>query len=100
MLGGDADSADDYVRVLSEFERLTVDREFAEQAYLAALSAHDSALAEAQRTSRYLAAYITPTLPEAALYPQRMMIAAVCTAFLLMIWAIGVLVYYSIKDRR
>ncbi|MEO0465144.1 MAG: sugar transporter [Pseudomonadota bacterium] len=100
VLGGDAGSADDYVRVLSEFERLTVDREFAEQAYLAALSAHDSALAEAQRKSRYLAAYITPTLPEEALYPQRLIIASVCTAFLLMIWAIGVLVFYSIKDRR
>ncbi len=99
-LGGQSDSEDDYVRVLSEFERLTVDREFAEQAYVAALSAHDSALAEAQRKSRYLAAYVTPTLPEKALYPQRLVIAVVSAVFLLLIWAIGVLVYYSIKDRR
>lgn len=100
VLGGQADSEDNYVRVLTEFERLTVDREFAEQAYLAALAAHDSALAEGQRKTRYLAAYVTPTLPEQALYPQRLIIAAVASAFLLLIWAIGVLVYYSIKDRR
>ncbi|MEO0793163.1 MAG: sugar transporter, partial [Pseudomonadota bacterium] len=53
VLGGEADSEEDYVRVLSEFERLTVDQEFAQQAYLAALAAHDSALAEGQRKTRY-----------------------------------------------
>lgn len=95
---GNAD--DDYVNVLSEFERLSVDLEFAEQAYIAALSAFDSAQAEAQRKSRYLAAYITPTLPEKSEHPQRLTIAALTMVFLLLIWSVGVLVYYSIKDRR
>ncbi len=98
--GGQSGADDDYVNVLSEFERLTVDREFAERSYLAALSVDDSALAEAQRKSRYLAAYIAPTLPEKALYPQRLTIAAITAGFLLLIWSVGVLVYYSIKDRR
>lgn len=99
-MGGQDSADDDYVNVLSEFERLSVDREFAEQAYVAALSAFDSAQAEAQRKSRYLAAYITPTLPEKSEYPQRLIIAALTLIFLLLIWSVGVLVYYSIKDRR
>ncbi|MEO1188151.1 MAG: sugar transporter, partial [Pseudomonadota bacterium] len=99
-LGTQSDSEEDYVRILSEFERLSVDREFAEQAYIAALSAFDSALAEAQRKSRYLAAYIEPTLPEKSQYPARLTIWALTTLFLLLIWAVGALVIYSIKDRR
>lgn len=91
---------DKFVSVLSEFERLNVDRQFAEQAYLAALTAFDTAKAEAQRTSRYLAAYIMPTLPEKAEFPQRLTIGALVAAFVLMSWAIAVLIYYSIKDRR
>lgn len=51
-LGG----GDDYATKLAEFERLSVDREFAEQAYTAALATYDQALAEARRKSRYLAA--------------------------------------------
>ncbi|MCP5036046.1 MAG: sugar transporter, partial [Rhodobacteraceae bacterium] len=46
-----------YSELLAEFEALQVDLEFAEQAYLSAQASHDIALAEAQRKSRYLAAY-------------------------------------------
>jgi len=99
-LGGEEDSEDDYVRVLSEFERLSVDREFAQQAYIAAQSAFDSARAEAQRKSRYLAAYIEPTLPEKSQHPQRLTIGALVVFFTLMVWAVGTLIIYSIKDRR
>ncbi len=99
-IGGDNRVGEEYINVLSEFERLSVDREFAERAYLAALTAFDAAQAEAQRTSLYLAAYITPTLPEKALYPQRITIGGLTTGFLLLIWAVGVLIYYSVKDRR
>jgi capsular polysaccharide transport system permease protein len=99
-IGDEGSVGEEYINVLSEFERLSVDREFAERAYLASLTAFDVAQAEAQRTSRYLAAYITPTLPEEALYPQRITIGGLVAAFLLMIWAVGVLIYYSVKDRR
>lgn len=99
-IGDEGSAGEEYINVLSEFERLSVDREFAERAYLASLTAFDTAQAEAQRTSRYLAAYIAPTLPEEALYPQRITIGGLVAAFLLMIWAVGVLIYYSVKDRR
>ena len=100
---GIADSAepdDAYATLLAEFERLSVDREFAEQAYLSALTGYDVALAEAQRQSRYLAAYIEPTRAEAAEYPQREVILALITVFALIGWSILALIYYSIRDRR
>jgi capsular polysaccharide transport system permease protein len=89
----------DYPALMSEFEGLTVDQEFAEQVYRAALTARDAAYDSAQRQTRYLATYITPTLADAPEYPQRGMIFGLAALFLLLSWGIAVLIYYSIRDR-
>lgn len=91
---------EDYATMVSEFERLSVDREFAEQAYRVALAAYDGALAEAQRKSRYLAAHIRPTKAETSEYPRRWTLLGLTGFFLFAAWAIGVLIFYSIRDRR
>ncbi|KIC15153.1 sugar transporter [Leisingera sp. ANG-Vp] len=90
---------EDYPSLISEFERLTVDREFAEEAYRVALTALEAARDDAARQSRYLATYITPTLAEEAQYPQRYVLTALAGLFLLLGWAVLTLVYYSIRDR-
>ncbi len=86
--------------VVGEFERLSVDREFAERAYVSALATYDAAQAEALRKSRYLAAYMEPTLAETAVYPRRLTLTALISLFLFLAWSIVVLVGYSVKDRR
>lgn len=95
---GGANSA--FADLVGEFERLVVDREFAETAYTSALASFDSARAEARRKSRYLAAYIAPTQAEAAAYPERGTLFALWTLFLFLTWSIVTLVLYSLKDRR
>ncbi|WP_038128012.1 hypothetical protein [Thioclava indica] len=89
----------DYPALMSEFEGLTVDQEFAEKVYRAALTARDSAYDSAQRQTRYLATYITPTLADSPEYPQRAMIFGLAALFLMLSWGIIVLIYYSIRDR-
>lgn len=89
-----------YADLIGQFEALQVDLEFAEKAYVSALSAYDSAVAEARRQSRYLAAYIEPTLAEAPLYPQRAIILLVASFALFGVWAISLLIYYSLRDRH
>lgn len=86
--------------LLAEFEALTVEREFAEKAWLAARAAYDAAVLEANRQSRYLAAYTGPTRAERAEYPERVMLWALATFLLFLAWAILTLVAYSIRDRR
>ncbi len=98
-LGRDGEG-EDYATRLAEYERLAVDREFAEQAYTAALAAYDQALAEARRKSRYLAAYIKPTLAEASEFPRKEVLLGLVAFFLVSAWAIAVLVFYSVRDRR
>jgi capsular polysaccharide transport system permease protein len=96
--GTEGDGA--YASLVADYERLSVDQQFAEQAYLSALAGYDAALAEAQRQSRYLAAYVEPTRAETAEYPQRPVILTLITVFSLVGWSILALVYYSIRDRR
>ncbi|MCV6594286.1 MAG: sugar transporter [Silicimonas sp.] len=99
-VGGAGGAGEDYATLLAEYERLSVDREFAEQAYVAALASYDQALAEARRKSRYLAAYINPTLAEASKFPRVVELLAILAFGLTGLWALGVLIYYSIRDRR
>lgn len=98
--GSDENVTDDYADVVAEFERLTVERRFAENKYTSALSNFDSARANAQRQSRYLAAYVQPTLAESPEYPRRGLILGLCALILFGSWCIMVLVYYSLRDRR
>ena len=90
---------EDYPSLIAEFERLTVDQNYAEESYRAALGALEVARDEATRQSRYLATYIKPTLAESSKYPNRLIIAGLAGLLLLMVWSIIVLIYYSIRDR-
>ncbi|MBU2994085.1 sugar transporter [Octadecabacter sp. B2R22] len=100
---GSADPDDDlggFANLIGEYETLVVDREFAQEAYISARAAHDSALSEASRQSRYLAAYLEPTRAQSAVYPERLILQVVFTLFLFLLWSLVALVYYSVKDRR
>ena len=90
---------EDYPSLISEFERLTVDLQYAEETYRAALTALEVARDEATRQSRYLATYIKPTRAQESEYPNRPMLAGLVGLFLLLTWSILALIYYSIRDR-
>ncbi len=91
---------EDYPTLMAQFEGLTVDREFAEQSYRAALTALDVARTNSARQSRYLAVFIRPSLAESAGFPRRDAIVGLAFLFLTLGWAILALVYYSIRDRQ
>ncbi|MFC3169282.1 hypothetical protein [Paracoccus fontiphilus] len=86
--------------VVGQYESLMVDREFAQQTYVAALAAYDVARAEAARQTRYLAAYVKPTLAQDSEFPKRMKLLPMMGGFLLLIWIVGILTFYSLSDRR
>lgn len=90
---------EDYPTLIAEFEGLSVDLEFAEQIYRAALTAREVARDDVVRQSRYLATFIRPTLAQTSQYPQRFVLVGLAALFLLLIWSILALIYYSIRDR-
>jgi capsular polysaccharide transport system permease protein len=99
-VGGGDTQDESYAETIAEFERLAVDRQFAEQAYSATQSAFDAARAEANRQSRYLATYIEPTLAERSEFPNQTLVVGIVALFGFLIWAIAALVFYALRDRR
>lgn len=99
-LGQSGATTEVFATLVGEFERLTVDREFAETAFRAAQMAYEAAQADARRQTLYLAAHIAPTLAETAQFPQRRVILGTVILFLFLAWAIAAMVYYSLRDRR
>ena len=89
-----------YADIVADYERLSVDREFAEKSYISALATYDAAKAEARRKSRYLAAHVLPTQAESSRFPERATILGLIGLFLFLAWSIAVLIAWSIKDRR
>lgn len=94
-LGGSLSSSTD---VLGDYEELRTDLEFAQAAYTQALTNETIARAESRRQARYLAAHVTPTLPDAARYPQRWVLSGLTGLFLLLGWAVLMVLYYNLRD--
>ena len=99
-IGDSTEQGEAYANLVGEYERLIVDREFAETTYKGALAAYDGAVGEAQRQSRYLAAHVLPTQAERSQYPKRWTLLGTIALFAFLIWAITVLVAYALRDRR
>ena len=86
--------------LLNAFQELQVDLDFANKAYVEALSALAVARAEARRQTRYLAPHIQPTLAMTSLYPRRLLLAGLAALFLTIGWGIAMLIYYNVRDNR
>jgi capsular polysaccharide transport system permease protein len=84
--------------VIGKYQELTLSQEFAEKAYEAAMVSLERARAEASRTQTYLAIYGQPSIAQEAAYPYRWMNISVVLALSLVLWAIGVLGFLTIRD--
>lgn len=93
-------SGESYAQIMSKYEKLAADMQFTEATYRAAQAAYDAALLEAQRQSRYLAAHIKPNIAESSVAPKRLSLLGMTFCVALLIWAVGLLIYYSVRDRR
>lgn len=84
--------------LLADYEQLRVEQEFAQQAYTVALSSLERARAEADRQQRFLAVFDKPSIPQDAIYPYRYLNSFLVFAVALILWSIGVLLTYSVRD--
>lgn len=98
--GGQGPGGENYSDLFAQYERIAAELQFAEESYRAAQVAHEVAQQDAQRKSRYIVAHVQPTLAETSTYPKRFQLSLLSFVFLTLAWAMGILVYYSIRDRR
>jgi capsular polysaccharide transport system permease protein len=84
--------------VVADYERLMIEREFAEKQYLSALGSLEAARIHAEAKSRYLVAFAPPTLPEESLWPRRLLSTGVIFAAATLIFGIVSLVIAAIRE--
>lgn len=89
----------DYPTLLAQYEGLRADVAFAEEIYRAALTALTQARTNAERQQLFVATFVEPSLPEVATHPRKILLTALTGFFAFMFWAVGLLVYYSLRDR-
>ena len=86
--------------LMGDYEELMVELEFAQNAYVSALSSFEQAQVEARRQTRFLSPHIRPTLSVEAEYPQRALLALGVMVLLAVAWSVMLLIAYNIRDRR
>jgi capsular polysaccharide transport system permease protein len=86
--------------LMGDYEELSVDLEFAQNAYVSALASFEQAQVEARRQHRFLAPHIEPTLSAEAQYPRRALIGLGVFIILAVAWSVLLLIAYNVRDRR
>ena len=94
-LSGQTDSV---VSTLTEYERLTLDRELAEKALASAFTSLEAARIEAQRQQLYLETISQPNLADYPLYPKRAVSFAVVVVSCLVVYGIAWLLVASARE--
>ena len=74
---------------IARFEPLVLEKEFAEKAYESALASLEVARTEAAQQHRYLATIVTPSAPDEATHPKR--ILGILTVFAVALAAFGII---------
>jgi capsular polysaccharide transport system permease protein len=85
-------------QTLGAYEALEAERKFAELAYQHALEGLDRARDNADRQHIYIASFVPPSLPESSLYPYRWRSVGIVALVAFGVWAIGALMFQSIRD--
>lgn len=84
--------------VAGDFERQTLEHEFAQKQYLSALTSLEAARIRAEGKSRYLVAFAAPTLAEESLYPRRLLFTGMTFALFSLLYGITSLVIAAIRE--
>ena len=94
-LSGDTNSV---VTTLTEYERLTLDRELAEKALASAFTSLEAARLEAQRQQLYIETIAQPNLADYPLYPKRVVSFSMVLVSCLLAYGIAWLLVISARD--
>ncbi|MBC7737398.1 MAG: sugar transporter, partial [Candidatus Saccharibacteria bacterium] len=100
-VGGLADTTSPgYAELVVGYQNLQMEQDFAQKAYLTALSAYDQAVNDAQHKTRYLTTFLSPTLAESTTAPNRPLRVFLTLLAGFLAWASIVMIYYALRDRR
>jgi capsular polysaccharide transport system permease protein len=83
-----------------EYERLNLERDFAEKRLAAALTALVQARMDVLRKQLYLERVVEPNLPDYAMEPRRLRSILTVLGFALIIWGVITLLIAGVREHR
>jgi capsular polysaccharide transport system permease protein len=93
-----AGSSDALAPLVAQYERLMLEREFADKGYASAMTSQESARAEAMKQHFYLVRVIEPNLPEKPQFPRRFLTVMTTFVALCFTYGIGWLILAGIRE--
>jgi capsular polysaccharide transport system permease protein len=84
----------------ADFQRLALEREFAERNLAGALAAFEQARNEAQRKQLYLERIVQPSTPDIAVEPRRLRAVAATIVFSLVAWGVLTMLLAGIREHQ
>jgi capsular polysaccharide transport system permease protein len=91
-------SGESAAKILNEFEKLKLEREFATQAYMSSLASLEAARVEAIRQNLYLETFVRPHLPQVPEYPRALINTLLVLVISFLLWAIGGLLISAARE--
>nr|WP_321465877.1 hypothetical protein [uncultured Desulfobulbus sp.] len=82
----------------AEYEQLKIEHEFSQKELVVAMQALEAARIRAENKSRYLVAFVHPTLPDEPLWPRRGYAIGVSFVGILLLFGMGSLIVAAIKE--
>ncbi|WP_237152650.1 hypothetical protein [Oryzibacter oryziterrae] len=95
---GTATPSEGISKQLSTYQALMTEEEFAQKAYVSALSSLEISRAEAGRDQRYLATFVEPSLPQDAVLPRRLVNSLLFLFGTMIFWGISALLFAAVRD--
>ena len=86
--------------VLSQYEQLELQRQFAEKLYEMAADGLERAREKAEAQNIYVSVFVPPALPEEAKYPERLALSLLIPIGLAIVWGIFALIGAAVDDHR
>jgi len=92
------DGAHPLSKVMGEYERLDLERQFAQETAKNAMKTLDDARSRAVFQQMYVTAFVTPALPQSSTYPQRLSSVAIVAFVCLLCWTAGLLFVRAVRE--
>ena len=86
-------------KIVGEYEQLNLQVQFAQAMVTSTMQALDQARANAAAQHLYITPYVRPSLPQSPQYPNRPLAVATVGLIAFALWAIGLLILRSIRER-
>jgi capsular polysaccharide transport system permease protein len=92
------DGSNPLSKVVSDYERLDLERQFAQTMVLSARQYLEQAKSAALAQALYITPFVRPAVPDSSTYPKRIAAVAIAFVVFVILWLVGLLLVRSMRE--